>query len=59
MVDDSNMIQGLNHITLAVKDLEKSFHFYSEILGFKPLMNSDSNAYFLAGDLWFCIQVDA
>jgi len=29
------MITGINHITLAVKDIEESFKFYQEILGFK------------------------
>jgi catechol 2,3-dioxygenase-like lactoylglutathione lyase family enzyme len=27
------MITGINHITLSVCDLEKSFKFYTEILG--------------------------
>ena len=53
-----NMIRGLNHITIAVKDLEKSFTFYKDLLGFKPLMKHSKGAYFLAGDLWFCLQLD-
>jgi catechol 2,3-dioxygenase-like lactoylglutathione lyase family enzyme len=43
------MITSMNHITLAVKDLEKSFAFYRDILGFKPLVKSDGGAYFLVG----------
>lgn len=31
------MITGINHITLAVKNLAESFKFYQEVLGFKPL----------------------
>lgn len=31
------MIQGVNHIPLAVSDLEQSFVFYSDILGGRPL----------------------
>lgn len=27
------MITGLNHITLAVRDLERPFDFYADILG--------------------------
>lgn len=53
------MIRGLNHITVAVKNLEKSFEFYRDVLGFKPLMKHAKGAYFLAGDLWFCLDLDA
>lgn len=30
------MITGVNHITLSVRDVEQSFAFYSEVLGFRP-----------------------
>lgn len=53
------MITGLNHITIAVKDLERSFRFYKEVLEFKPLMKQPKGAYFLAGDFWFCLDLDA
>src|SRR4051812_12134757 len=52
------MITGLNHLTLAVRDLERSFSFYQEVLGFRPLMRWSEGAYFLAGDLWFCLSLD-
>ncbi|PIG91153.1 fosfomycin resistance glutathione transferase [Gloeocapsopsis sp. IPPAS B-1203] len=52
------MITGINHITLAVKNLEESFRFYQDILGFKPIAKWKKGAYFLAGDLWFCIIQD-
>jgi catechol 2,3-dioxygenase-like lactoylglutathione lyase family enzyme len=59
------MITGINHITLAVKDIEKSFSFYREVLGFTPLIKWDRGAYFLIGDIkemekgfWFCLHVD-
>lgn len=52
------MITGINHITLAVRDLEESFKFYQEVLGFKPLAKWKKGAYFLAGDLWFCLIQD-
>lgn len=52
------MITGINHITLAVKNLEESFKFYQKILGFKPLAKWKKGAYFLAGDLWFCLIQD-
>lgn len=40
------MITGINHITLAIKDLNKSFAFYANVLGFKPLVRWDKGAYF-------------
>lgn len=52
------MIQGINHINLSVKSLEESFEFYKSVLGFKPLMRKKKSAYFLAGDLWFCLEED-
>ncbi len=52
------MIIGMNHITLAVKDIHKSFEFYHTVLGFKPLVKWNKGAYFLVGDFWFCLNVD-
>ncbi len=52
------MINGINHITLAVKEIDKSFAFYKDILGLKPLVKWDKGAYFLSGDFWFCLNVD-
>jgi len=52
------MIRGINHITITVKELERSFVFYKDMLGFKPLMKHAKGAYFLAGDLWFCLDLD-
>lgn len=61
------MITGLNHITLAVRDIHVSFNFYANILKFQPLVKWDKGAYFLIGDpinmeigagLWFCLNLD-
>ena len=52
------MITGINHITLAVKNIEDSFEFYNNVLGFKPLCKWEGSAYFQVGDLWFCIDRD-
>ena len=52
------MISNINHITLAVKNIDRSFAFYSEVLGFTPLVKWDGGAYFLVGDFWFCLNVD-
>lgn len=53
------MIQGMNHITLAVTDIAISFAFYKDVLGFTPLCKWNNGAYFLVGDLWFCLNVDS
>lgn len=51
------MILGINHINLSVSNIDKSFYFYHEILGLKPLCKWLQGAYLLAGDDWFCLNV--
>ncbi len=51
-------ITNINHITLAVTDIHRSFSFYKDVLAFKPLVKWDQGAYFLIGDFWFCLNVD-
>ncbi|MBV7435369.1 fosfomycin resistance glutathione transferase [Cardiobacteriaceae bacterium TAE3-ERU3] len=53
------MLTSLNHITLAVQNLEVSLTFYTEILGFKPSVRWDNGAYLHLGSLWLCLSVDA
>ena len=48
----------INHITLSCNDLDRSFNFYKDVLGFKPLMKWQRGAYFLAGDIWFCLSLN-
>ncbi len=50
------MLTGLNHITLAVLDLERSLDFYSR-LGFSAHVKWDSGAYLSLGELWLCLSV--
>ena len=58
------MITGMNHINISVQDIERSFLFYKDVLGLKPLCKSDGSAYFLAGNpdapgcLWFSLDLD-
>jgi len=52
------MLTGLNHITIAVNDLETSFRFYHQFLGFKPHARWDTGAYLSLGDLWLCLSCD-
>jgi glutathione S-transferase fosA5 len=52
------MITGVNHITLAVRDVDRSYHFYVETLGSRPLARWSKGAYLLVGDLWLCLTLD-
>jgi len=52
------MITGINHITLAVRDIEESFKFYVEVLGLKPIQKSLISTCFLAGDVWIALAKD-
>jgi catechol 2,3-dioxygenase-like lactoylglutathione lyase family enzyme len=52
------MITGVNHITLSVRDIDRSFGFYVEALSAKPLARWRTGAYLLAGDLWLCLTLD-
>ncbi|MCX4026563.1 fosfomycin resistance glutathione transferase [Endozoicomonas sp. SM1973] len=52
------MINGINHITLAVNNLDKPFEFYVKVLGFKPHAKWNKGAYLSVGELWFCLSVD-
>jgi catechol 2,3-dioxygenase-like lactoylglutathione lyase family enzyme len=52
------VLTGLNHLTLAVADLERSFAFYTDVLGFSPAARWDAGAYLALGDLWLCLSLD-
>src|SRR6516165_6384364 len=52
------MITGINHLTLSVRDVDRSFCFYVDTLGLKPLARWQRGAYLLAGDLWLCLIED-
>jgi catechol 2,3-dioxygenase-like lactoylglutathione lyase family enzyme len=51
-------IQGLNHLTLAVTDLERSVSFYRDVLGLELRALWAEGAYLEAGALWLCLSVD-
>jgi len=53
-----DMITGVNHITLAVRDVDRSYQFYVETLGSRPLARWSKGAYLLVGDLWLCRTLD-
>jgi catechol 2,3-dioxygenase-like lactoylglutathione lyase family enzyme len=52
------VITGINHITLAIADVERSFAFYTSILGFQPIAKWPEGAYLLAGDTWLALVDD-
>lgn len=52
------MLQGLNHITIAVSDLDRSLAFYTELLAMKAVVRWDAGAYLTLGDSWFCLCCD-
>jgi catechol 2,3-dioxygenase-like lactoylglutathione lyase family enzyme len=53
------MITGINHVTFAVHDLDESFDFYREVLGFRPVARWSEGAYLLAGEAWIALQLDS
>jgi catechol 2,3-dioxygenase-like lactoylglutathione lyase family enzyme len=50
------MLRGLNHITIAVSDLDRSFNFYTALLSFQPHVRWNTGAYLSLGDLWLCLS---
>lgn len=53
------MLSSLNHLTLAVSDLDRSVAFYHQLLELKLHARWDSSAYLTCGDLWLCLSLDA
>lgn len=52
------MLQSLNHLTLAVSDLQKSVTFWHELLGLTLHARWNTGAYLTCGDLWVCLSYD-
>ncbi|WP_338758972.1 VOC family protein [Massilia sp. METH4] len=53
------MISSLNHVTLSVSDLQRSFAFYADTLGFRPRARWARGAYLSVEGLWLCLTLDA
>jgi catechol 2,3-dioxygenase-like lactoylglutathione lyase family enzyme len=53
------MIRGINHVTLAVTDLDRALRFYEGVLGIRCAARWPQGAYLEAGALWLCLSVDA
>jgi catechol-2,3-dioxygenase len=50
------MINGINHITISVKNIDTAFSFYKDVLKLKPVMKSNRSAYFYAGNIWVALD---
>ena len=50
---------GLNHLTLAVADLDRAFDFYVGTLRCTPRVRWARGAYLSVGSLWLCLSLDA
>jgi glutathione S-transferase fosA5 len=51
-------VTGLNHITLAVADIDRSLIFYRDVLGLAVRAVWSSGACLEAGALWLCLSLD-
>lgn len=51
-------LNGINHLTFAVRNLEASFAFYREVLGFRPLVKWKHGAYLAVGSDWIVLTLD-
>ncbi|MEM5530320.1 VOC family protein [Gammaproteobacteria bacterium AS21] len=51
------MLTAINHITIAVSNLQKSLVFYHQLLGFKRKVSWQTGAYMTLADHWFCLSV--
>lgn len=51
-------VSGLNHITLAVADVERSMTFYRDVLGCAVRAAWPDGAYLEAGPFWLCLSRD-
>ncbi len=58
MTSAANRIRGLNHVTLAVGDLDESVGFYCDVLGLRPVARAPGTAYLVAGELWLALVED-
>ena len=52
-------IGGVNHVTFAVRDIDRSVHFYVQVLGARRRARWAKGAYLELGTLWLCLELDA
>lgn len=49
------MIQGINHITFSVRDLDRALSFYCDVLDLRLVARWRRGAYLSAGTLWLSL----
>ena len=59
MIPEPSPPAGLNHLTLAVADLDRAFDFYVRTLRCRPRARWARGAYLSVGPLWLCLSLDA
>jgi len=52
------MITGINHLTLAVREVDRSIDFYVNLLNCHTEARWDSGAYLSLGSMWLCLSLD-
>jgi len=52
------MLKGINHITIAVSDLDRSIIYYSQVLGMTLKVQWLKGAYLTLAGQWFCLSLD-
>ena len=52
------MLQSLNHLTLAVSNLQTIVALWRDLLGLSLHAQWDTGAYLTCGDLWLCLSFD-
>jgi len=51
------MITEINHITLSVTDIDRSWDFYVNPLGGKPICKWHKGVYLELGGVWLCLNL--
>lgn len=51
------MINGINHITITVNDIDESLEFYVDILDMTPHAKWKHGAYLTLNGMWFCLSL--
>jgi catechol 2,3-dioxygenase-like lactoylglutathione lyase family enzyme len=52
------MLKGINHLTIAVSDLDRAITFYQQQLAMQLKVRWVKGAYLTVGELWLCLSVD-